>query len=170
MKKALLILTLLCVCALSARAQNDVKADMDSTFAHNASVDSTLTGKDIFQVLGGRGGFSREGKIVIDQPQSVSRAMNSHIAGNAHKKISGYRVRIFFDNKQNARTMSEKVAGGFRAQHPGISVYLEYENPYFKVTVGDFRTKNDARRFLNSIKGAYPSGFIVKENINYPIM
>jgi len=171
MKKAILTLIVFCACALGVYAQNDTYTEVDSTYAQRAAVDSTLAGKDIFQMLGsGRSSFSREGKIVIDQTQAVSRAMSNHISSNAHKKMTGYRVRIFFDNKQTARNMSERVAGGFKAQHPGISVYREYENPYFKVTVGDFRTKDDARRFLNSIKGAYPSGFIVKEKINYPIM
>ncbi len=134
-------------------------------------MDSTLAGKDIFQMLGsGQGSFSREGKIVIDQTSAVSSAMSRHIANNAHKRLTGYRVRIFFDNKQTARNQSERVAGTFKSQHPGISVYREYENPYFKVTVGDFRTKEEARRFMNSIKGTYPSCFIVRETINYPIM
>ena len=110
----------------------------------------------------------RPGKLVIDQTQAVQKAMSTHISRNASRRQSGYRIRIFFDNKQNARVMSEKVAAGFKAQHPGVSVYRDYENPYFKVTVGDFRTKEDARKFLNSIKGSYPSGFIVRERINYP--
>ena len=110
----------------------------------------------------------RPGKLVIDQTQAVQKAMSTHISRNASRRQSGYRIRIFFDNKQNARVMSEKVAAGFKAQHPGVSVYRDYENPYFKVTVGDFRTKEDARKFLNSIKGSYRSGFIVRERINYP--
>lgn len=169
MRKAILTLMILCAGAICALAQN-VVSEVDSTYA-SAAVDSSLAGKNIFQMLGGaRNTRSREGKIVIDQPQAVSSAMSRHISANSHKKMMGYRVRIFFDNKQNARVMSERVAGGFKSQHPGISVYREYENPYFKVTVGDFRNKDDARKFLNSIKGAYPSGFIVKERINYPIM
>ena len=121
-------------------------------------------------MLGSNNNSSRQGKIVIDQSKDLSRAMSAHIARNSGKKLVGYRVRIFFDNNKNARDMSERIAGGFKSQHPGIAVYREYENPYFKVTVGDFRTKEDARKFLSSIKGAYPSGFIVREKINYPIM
>ena len=171
MKKAIFILIAVFAVAIPGYAQSDIASEMDSTYTYRAAVDSTLAGKDIFQMLGGgRGSFSREGKIVIEQSPAVSSAMKRHIANNAHKRMTGYRVRIFFDNKQTARNQSERVAGGFKAQYPGISVYREYVNPYFKVTVGDFRTKEDARRFLNSIKGSYPSGFIVREKINYPIM
>jgi len=166
MKKFIVIVLLMSALSFAAGAQNAV----DSTYASQSAVDSTLTGKNIFKVLSGKTYTSREGKIEIDQPQSVSSAMSRHIARNAAKKMTGYRIRIFFDNKQNARAMSEKVASSFKAQHPGVGVYRDYENPYFKVTVGDFRNKEDAKRFLNSIKAQYPSGFIVRERINFPVM
>ena len=163
MKKAILILIAVFAFALSGYAQNDIAVEVDSTYANRAAVDSTLAGKDIFQMLGsGQGSFSREGKIVIDQTSAVSSAMSRHIANNAHKRLTGYRVRIFFDNKQTARNQSERVAGTFKSQHPGISVYREYENPYFKVTVGDFRTKSDAMVLLRSVKNLFPSAFIVR--------
>ncbi len=171
MKRTIVIMLAMTLLAVSAFAQNDVNFEVDSTYATQNAVDSTLAGKDIFRVLSeSHGYYSHEGKVEIDQPQSVARAMSAHIAANADKKMTGYRVRIFFDNQQTARAKSESVASAFRAQHPGVGVYREYENPYFKVTVGDFRTKSDARKFLNSIKGAYPSGFIVREKINYPIL
>lgn len=157
MKKAILIILAMFAASLASFGQTD------------ARVDSSLVGKSIFQVLGSKAPASREGKVAIDQPQAVQKALTNHIGRNASKRQTGYRIRIFFDNKQNARTMSEKVANTFKAQHPGVSVYRGYENPYFKVTVGDFRTKEDARKFLNSIKGSYPSGFIVRERISNPM-
>ena len=133
-------------------------------------VDSTYAGKNIFDVLARKSIFSSVGKVEIDQPESVRSAMAGHIANAPSRKIQGYRIRIFFDNKQTARATSESVMGGFMAAHPGIGVYREYANPYFKVTVGDFRTKADAQSFLSSIKSSYPSGFIVKETINFPVV
>ena len=54
------------------------------------------------------------------------------------------------------------------ASHPGIAAYRSYENPFFKVTVGDFRTRSEAMQLLTSIKSEFPKAFLVKENINYP--
>ena len=48
--------------------------------------------------------------------------------------------------------------------------YRSYANPYFKVTVGDFRTKSEAMALLERIKYEFPSAFVVKENISYPIV
>jgi hypothetical protein len=47
-------------------------------------------------------------------------------------------------------------------------VYRVYANPYFKVTVGDFRTRSEAMEMLSRIKYSFPSAFVVKENIEYP--
>ncbi|MBR7027362.1 MAG: SPOR domain-containing protein [Bacteroidales bacterium] len=113
-------------------------------------------------------GRTGQGTITIDQPSSLVSAMVTHKTRNASKQMNGYRVRIFFDNSRNARAISEQVAGSFSAIYPSVAVYREYENPYFKVTVGNFRTKADATRFLNTIKGQFPSGFIVRERITYP--
>jgi hypothetical protein len=36
--------------------------------------------------------------------------------------------------------------------------------------VGDFRTKSEAMALLARIKGDFPSAFVVKENIEYPVV
>jgi hypothetical protein len=82
--------------------------------------------------------------------------------------MSGYRVRIFFDNRQSARKESENVLKRFHAIFPDVMAYRLYANPYFKVTVGDFRTRSEAMALLARIKGDFPSAFVVKENIEYP--
>ena len=51
---------------------------------------------------------------------------------------------------------------------PDILAYRTYTNPYFKVTVGDCRTKSEAMILLGRVKKAFPSAFVVKENIKYP--
>jgi len=160
MKKIIIIAVFACLSVFYAAAQVDSVAVME------ASLDSTLYGKNIFTVVSETN--AGQGTITIDQPSALVSAMSSHKTRNASKQINGYRVRIFFDNSRNARTVSEQVSGSFSALYPNVAVYREYENPYFKVTVGNFRTKADATRFLNAIKGQFPSGFIVRERITYP--
>ena len=36
--------------------------------------------------------------------------------------------------------------------------------------MGDFRTKSEAMALLSRIKSAFPSAFVVKENISYPVV
>lgn len=127
-----------------------------------ATADSTLVGKNIFNVL--------PDNVNVRQSQQIANSMKSHVASNGARAISGYRVRIFFDNKQNARTESEAVLKRFNGLYPDVMAYRIYANPYFKVTVGDFRTKSEAMALLARIKGAFPSAFVVKENIEFPVV
>jgi hypothetical protein len=127
-----------------------------------ATADSTLVGKNIFNVL--------PDNVNVRQSQQIANSMKSHVASNGARTISGYRVRIFFDNKQNARTESEAVLKRFNGLYPDVMAYRIYANPYFKVTVGDFRTKSEAMALLARIKGAFSSAFVVKENIEFPVV
>lgn len=127
-----------------------------------ATADSTLVGKNIFNVL--------PDNVNVRQSQQIANSMKSHVASNGARTIPGYRVRIFFDNKQNARTESEAVLKRFNGLYPDVMAYRIYANPYFKVTVGDFRTKSEAMALLARIKGAFPSAFVVKENIEFPVV
>ena len=51
-----------------------------------------------------------------------------------------------------------------------MAAYRTYTNPYFKVTVGDCRTKSEAMELLSRIKRNFPSAFVVKENIQFPVV
>lgn len=128
-------------------------------------VDSTLSGKSIFSLLTSESGGA---EVKIHQSQAIAGAMSRHISANADKSLTGYRVRIYFDNQQNSRNLSQAIVARFSSSHPGVSAYRSYQNPFFKVTVGDFRTKSEALELFSSIKGEFPQAFIVKEKINYP--
>ena len=47
-----------------------------------------------------------------------------------------------------------------------LPTYMFYENPYFKVTVGNFRTSEEAQAKLERIRKQFPKAFIVHETIS----
>lgn len=134
-----------------------------------ATVDTTLAGKDIFLLMPEKGMGTDTG-VKINQTSAVRDAMRRHVAENGTRTMSGYRVRIFFDNKQTARVESEETLKRFEKMYHDVVAYRTYANPYFKVTVGDFRTRSEAVKLLERIKGAFPSAFVVKENIEFPVV
>ena len=138
-------------------------------YRHVAGVDTLLAGKDVFHImpLKANGG---KADVEIYQPQEVAAALRKQVESNSKRTVSGYRVRIFFDNKQTARVESEETLKKFESMFHDVKAYRTYANPYFKVTVGDFRTKSEAMALLSTIKGAFPSAFVVKENISYPVV
>ena len=123
-------------------------------------VDSTLMGRSILSVLGPG--------VTVNQSRTMRSALDSYVSNNAAKKLSGFRIRVYFDNGQSARTRSESIARSISNAFPGIGVYRTFESPNFKVCVGDFRTKDEALKVYHALKATYPTAIILKETINYP--
>ena len=129
-------------------------------YSRAADEDETLSGSSILSVM------PKNVKVV--ESNGIRSAMSARKVRNQSRNFNGYRIRIFFDNSQSARGASEAVAAGFRGMYPGIGVYRTYDSPFFKVTVGNFRSRSDAFAFLQRIKGAYPGAFVMKCDIDYP--
>ncbi len=79
--------------------------------------------------------------------------------------VDGYRIRIFSDNGHGAKENQRRVRARFLSSHPGIPTYGPYEGSYYKIYVGDFRTKRDALKYLDDIQRGFPDAFIVESNI-----
>ena len=171
---AILVLTLSMVGAYSASAQEVVVPDgyelVDSlVYRHVSGVDTLLVGKDVFHImpLKAKGG---KADVEIYQSQEVASALRKQVEETVKRTMNGYRVRIFFDNKQTARAESVETIKRFESMYHDVKAYRTYANPYFKVTVGDFRTKSEAMELLSRIKREFPSAFVVKENIEFPVV
>ena len=168
MKRSIIVvLSLLCMLFSAQRGAAQVQVPArDTVVEKSPEIHPEYAGKGIFELLShpekGRG------TVRILQSDRMAAAMAGHIAANEHKRIRGYRVRIFFDNRQTARNQSASIAASFRAAYPGIPVYENYSNPFFKVTVGDFRDQAEAQRFADKISTTYPAAFVVREGIRYP--
>ncbi|OFX51846.1 MAG: hypothetical protein A2046_00790 [Bacteroidetes bacterium GWA2_30_7] len=109
------------------------------------------------------------GKVKINQNDNIKLIFNKHIEYN--EKLSscqGYRIRIFSDSGHTARESANKAKADFLKLFPEIESYLKYDQPNWKVLIGDFRTKSDALKFLKLISDNFPSAFIVKDMIAFP--
>ena len=138
-------------------------------YRQSAAMDSTLIGKNIFNLLSVRHD-NEEPNVTVHQSQRILDAFESYLAANSSRTQTGFRVRIFNDNKQTSRNDSEVALVRFKGMFPGVSAYRTYSNPFFKVTVGDFRTRSEAMQLLQQVKGTFPTAFIVKETIGYPVV
>ena len=124
-------------------------------------LDPLLVGASIFDRLA-------EYNTEVNQIPQIREAFSKYIEQNSGKKRHGYRIRIFISNAQNARAQSLEVENSFKKLFPAIPTYRTPSNPYFKVTVGNYRSRSDAARALTIIKEEYPAAFMVKETIDYP--
>ena len=168
MRKVLLILAGALLAAAGLKAQTTEHVDsleyVDSlVYRQLPRVNEELGGMTIYQALG---------DVCVEENYKVRQAVSRQVEANKgpEGEVDGYRIRIYFDNKQKSREESQEVMARFKALHPGYNVYLKFNNPNFKVTVGDFRTKVDAQIALKEIIKAFPSAFIVKEKMRFPLV
>ena len=154
MKKLLIIAILALLPGMMLQAQ-EYRVESGSS-----RVDSTLLGRSVLSVLGSG--------VTVNQSAAMKSAFDSYVSANASKKVSGYRIRVYYENSQNARNRSESIARTISGTYPGIGVYRTFESPNFKVCVGDFRTKDEALKLYHALKSSYPTAIILKETINYP--
>tara|TARA_B110001454_G_scaffold202938_1_gene210428 strand:- start:396 stop:695 length:300 start_codon:yes stop_codon:yes gene_type:complete len=74
------------------------------------------------------------------------------------EKGYGYRIQLFYGTETKARTELK----AFSIAHPEIKTYIDYSNPpYWKSLVGDYKTRLEADKILNTIKTKFPSAIVV---------
>ena len=109
------------------------------------------------------------GEVVIFQDMRINELIYNSVEHNKRKGgISGYRIRIFSNLGNNAREQSQATKARFYELFPDIGIHREYESPYFKVYVGDYRSKVDALKDFKRVERYFRSAFIVPGRIDYP--
>ncbi len=82
------------------------------------------------------------------------------------KGIHGYRFRIYSESGIGAKEQQQRVRASFLSNFPDTDAYYKYEEPYFKVYVGDCRTRSEALKLQDQIKKKFPNSFLVEDFIN----
>lgn len=106
------------------------------------------------------------GKVEIIQSNEIDKLLLKHLQINSeNESIDGYRIQIHFGGeREKAKTIKTK----FLQQFPDVAAYEVYQQPNFKVRVGDFRTRLEAQKFMSEINTYFPSAFIVADEIHLP--
>ncbi len=86
---------------------------------------------------------------------------NSKIRG-----VPGYRIRIYSESGIGAKEEQQRVRARFLSFFPGTDAYYRYDEPYFKVYVGDCRTRSEALKLYDQVKKKFPNPILVEDYIN----
>lgn len=126
--------------------------------------------------------INASGVASVNQPAKLNARLA--FAGNADKSesesattstkthsVGGYRIQLFSGN--NARTAKNEAASRaslIDSQFPEYATYVNYEAPYWRLKVGDFRSYEEASAALSRLKSAMPSYSremrVVRDRIN----
>lgn len=82
------------------------------------------------------------------------------------KNFKGYRVQIYsgLDNNEAQRVRSDFLL----KQQNKYNTYNTYEQPYYRLRVGDFTQYWHARKLQQDIVKDFPNAMIIQDNINLP--
>ncbi|MFT5336825.1 MAG: hypothetical protein ACI9YL_000825 [Luteibaculaceae bacterium] len=99
-----------------------------------------------------------------ESPQ-VKKLLDKYTHQNAaEKKIPGFRVQLFFGERDEAQQIRTKFLKSF----PDMEAEIDYLAPNFRVRVGKFRSHLDAYRFHSIIKSNFQGSYIVQDKIDFP--
>lgn len=135
-----------------------------------ASAQSFVKTSDLFKRTDGNQGT---GQLNIVQDPSIDSLINRYILmskkiynENGYYGMDGFRIQIYSSSN---REESKKANGDFMNKFPDIRSYSSFAEPvYYKIRVGDFRTKTEATRLFLIISKVFPDAYIVPDIINFP--
>jgi hypothetical protein len=142
-------------------------------FTGSALAQSYVKTADIFKRPGDN---SDIGQLTITQDPALDSLLSRYIlmSKKVYKEkgyygMSGFRIQIYASSNRNAREESNKARAEFMSKFPDIISYPMYQDPgYFKVRVGDFRTRSEATKLFLLISKEFPDSYIVPDIINFP--
>jgi hypothetical protein len=122
------------------------------------------------------------GHITIDQPQSVRAVVGVpapgeieyDAEGRPYLRFQGYRVQVYSGNDQRlSKNEAFNREQQIREAIPGLSTYVTFTAPFWRLRVGDFGSQEEAyyaQRQLASLLSDYAKEmYIVREDIKYPL-
>lgn len=127
-----------------------------------------LTLFSIFQLsVNAQSEFFNEFYIPLSQEQRLDSLIMLHKELNImNSSVPGYRIQIYFESGNYSKTKAMEVKEAFELNYSNHSAYISFNEPYYRVRVGDFRTKIEAVGFLRSLLRKYPNAFEVKDMIS----
>ena len=110
---------------------------------------------------------SPETKIINETPLYLpfEDTVDLEVAIEENKQIDGFRIQLLSTKDLENATRAKAIA---MEQFTDIRVkfYLEFDSPYYKVRLGDFRTREETEEVREIVRSmGYPKAWIVKSKI-----
>jgi len=112
----------------------------------------------------------RMGVLKIYQDPRIDSLINRYILYNMKLGgLDGFRIQIYSSSNKNARDESGKVQADFMNRFPGLKSNILFERPgYYKIRVGDYRTRIEGTKDLLMVRKFYPDAYLVPDLIKFP--
>jgi hypothetical protein len=126
-------------------------------------------GLSVLEIMNdGRPRYEAE-RLVIVQDPALDMMVSRHILYNARKEgVDGWRIQIYRGGHRTASDDANRVRARFMGDYPDIRTYLTFDRPnWFKVKVGDYRTREEAAIVFFDIQKRYPEAYLIRDVIAF---
>ena len=133
---------------------------------------------DLFKNTGAN---SSAGQLNIYQDPALDTLISRYIDSyknleekNGYAGMEGWRIQIYSSSARTAKVEAGNILQDFlnkfpESKYPELKYYTQFAVPnYYKVRVGNFRTKTEATKLYLMISKAFPDAYIVPDIINFP--
>ncbi len=112
-----------------------------------------------------------ENKPLVTCDAKIDSLLNLHIEyGKQYPIAQGYRIQILKVSGNEAIDIIEQSKTDFSEKYPDMPIYLTFNEPDYRVRVGDFRTRLEAEKFLKKINRKYSGAWVIQDDINFPVL
>jgi len=111
---------------------------------------------------------AQQGNMMVKSDPRVDSLITMHVAHNqAYPFIEGFRIQLYKDSGNDALDAARDIMDKFHEDFPDIPAYLSFQEPYYRVRVGDFRTRLEALEQLEKIKRKFRNVWVIKDYIRF---
>lgn len=136
-----------------------------------------ITGLFMMMAMGAAAQYQQEGSVLVVQSSLVDSLLKDYevlrlkiLENPDSKAVPGYRIQIFFDSGLNSSDRARQMRDEFMLKYPEIQAYVSWKAPNYRVRVGDFRSRLEAEKTIQLIMVDYPSAWVSKDEINFPVI
>ncbi len=108
-----------------------------------------------------------QSNVELNVDERINQELRMKNAQIDTTKMPGFRIQIFFGSDMRS---AQAAMGSFQARFPEYAsqVYQLYQQPSWKVRVGNFYREIEAQELLAALRDYFPDAFVVKDDIELP--
>jgi hypothetical protein len=123
----------------------------------------------IFSALAMNAQTANSNAVIIYNDPQIENLVELHIDYNEEfPLIDGYRIQLLMRAGNTALDEANQIKDEFQENYPEINTYVTFREPYYRLRVGDFRTRLEAMEFMEKLKRSYPQAWVIKDKIIFP--
>ena len=112
---------------------------------------------------------AQNGVMILNQSSKIDTLIMKQRQIHANDStIDGYRVQIFMELGNDALRHADSVRAKFVQKYPDVPIYLIFGQPYYRLRIGDFRTRLEAENMYQQVRKRYRNAFVTADRINLP--